>query len=554
MKCSKCGEECKENQAFCLKCGNPIQVVPDFNLIEAELASNIGELMEEMQHTDGSGEEEAQETEAADTAADDIKEVEYNDMELKLVDISRHTGDSELDGRTKVIGDISHMIKEEADMPEREGQPETTHGQDELRHDENKKNDKKNRKKTAIIISVIAAVLIVAVIAFVLIANSVEKSATSYDEYYKSAKAAYEKSDASKALDDAQDALDKATNGGEKKKARELLYNIYVLAEDMGEAYAENLEQLIKLGTKDSKYYVALAEYYDKNEKYTNITDLIRSVEDEAILEALSEYVVKEPEADMKPGDYKEYMAVTLTAADGCTIYYTTDSRNPSNYGDKYSEPVQITAEGENVIKAVAVNEKGVESRIAVFTYNVKLSGSNAPKVSPSGGAYSEYTKIKIEVPEGGKAYYTWDGSEPTDQSEEYTEEIDMKRGINVLKAVVIDKYGIASEVTQESYNLQIERTVSLNEAVELVRAKTGDAAGEGETVSAEYEDIVVIGNDEYYIIIAAVKDADGKDKSAVIYAVNTYDKSIEKAIDEDGEYKLEKDMETDKKTDTKDE
>ena len=53
MKCSRCGEECKENQAFCLKCGTPIQVVPDFNLIESELASNVGELMDkdEKYHT-----------------------------------------------------------------------------------------------------------------------------------------------------------------------------------------------------------------------------------------------------------------------------------------------------------------------------------------------------------------------------------------------------------------------------------------------------------------------------------------------------------------------
>ena len=46
MKCSKCGEECNENQAFCLKCGTPIQIVPDLNIIEEELANNVGELLE----------------------------------------------------------------------------------------------------------------------------------------------------------------------------------------------------------------------------------------------------------------------------------------------------------------------------------------------------------------------------------------------------------------------------------------------------------------------------------------------------------------------------
>ena len=45
MRCSRCGEECKENQVFCIKCGSPIHVVPDFDLIEAELANSVGELM-----------------------------------------------------------------------------------------------------------------------------------------------------------------------------------------------------------------------------------------------------------------------------------------------------------------------------------------------------------------------------------------------------------------------------------------------------------------------------------------------------------------------------
>ena len=46
MKCSKCGEICSEKQAVCMKCGNPIQVIPDLNLIEEELANSVLELMD----------------------------------------------------------------------------------------------------------------------------------------------------------------------------------------------------------------------------------------------------------------------------------------------------------------------------------------------------------------------------------------------------------------------------------------------------------------------------------------------------------------------------
>ena len=45
MKCSKCGAECNENLAFCLECGNPLQLMADFNLIEKELAIEAPEGM-----------------------------------------------------------------------------------------------------------------------------------------------------------------------------------------------------------------------------------------------------------------------------------------------------------------------------------------------------------------------------------------------------------------------------------------------------------------------------------------------------------------------------
>lgn len=538
MKCNKCGEECKENQAFCLKCGNPIQVVPDFNLIEAELASNIGELMEEIDKESDIKEEQ--------TVSDEIeiKEVQANDMELKLVDISRRAANEQADGKTKIIGDINSLIADEAGQEKGSEEPGVMKKQETKTAADYQKDKKNNKKKTAIIVSSIVAALAVIIIVFVIIAQSIDKTATSYDEYYNSAKSAYEKMNTDDALKDAKNALDKATNNNEKLEARRLIYDIHVLAGVDDEEYADNLEQIVMIGTKSSKYYLALAEYYNDNGKYTNLTDLIRSIDDEEIIEALSDYVVKEPTADFESGDYNTYMAVTLTCEDGYKIYYTTDSRNPSNYGEEYKEPVQITEEGEFIIKAITVNENGVESKIATYTYIIALTGSNAPKVTPSGGAYNEYTKIKIEVPEGAKAYYTWDGTKPTEESEEYVEEIDMKRGINVLKVVIIDKYGIASEVSTESYNLQIPRAITLNDSVQLIQDEAEKELEEEETLSVKYEDTVVIGNDEYYIISVTTNDSEGSAKSVTVYAVNTYDKSIHKAIDEEGQYSIEKETE----------
>ena len=527
MKCSKCGEEYKENQAFCLKCGNPIQVVPDFNLIEAELASNIGELMDSM--------EEEPEKENPSQEEMQVNEPDISNMELKLVDISRkdtENNDNDVaDGKTKIIGNIN--------LPP----------QDEIEEDyiveleiPKEANGKKSKGKIALIVFIVIFILAVAITAFIFIAKSVKNTATTYDEFFNNAKTAYEKMDTDTALDNAKHALDKADTKEDKMAVRQLIYNIQVLAGDKGDYYAENLEELINLGTTDKEHFLSLAKYYDENKKYSKLTELLRNTDNEEIRSALSEYVVEEPKADLESGDYNEYIAVNLTAKEGYTIYFTTDSRSPSNYGEIYSEPITLKEEGEKVIKAIAVNEKGVESNIVTFTYNIKLTGSGAPVLIPAGGAYTDYTIIKVEVPEGGKAYYTWDASNPTSQSEEYDDEkgIEMLRGINILKVLVIDKYGIESEVANESYNLQIARVINANEAISLVQTEAEKTAEEGITVTASYETLTVIDNQEYYIILASYNDESETDTDTIIYAVNTYDKSLKKAIDENGKYSIE--------------
>ena len=84
MKCNKCGEEYKENQAFCLRCGNPIHVVPDFNLIEAELANDVGALMDDEINENSLKENDNSEPmKTVNVPVDDIS------MELKMVDINR---------------------------------------------------------------------------------------------------------------------------------------------------------------------------------------------------------------------------------------------------------------------------------------------------------------------------------------------------------------------------------------------------------------------------------------------------------------------------------
>ena len=41
MKCSKCGAEIETGSVFCKKCGEPVQMVPDYNILEDDFLVSL---------------------------------------------------------------------------------------------------------------------------------------------------------------------------------------------------------------------------------------------------------------------------------------------------------------------------------------------------------------------------------------------------------------------------------------------------------------------------------------------------------------------------------
>lgn len=41
MKCSKCGAEIEAGSVFCKKCGEPVQMVPDYNILEDDFLISL---------------------------------------------------------------------------------------------------------------------------------------------------------------------------------------------------------------------------------------------------------------------------------------------------------------------------------------------------------------------------------------------------------------------------------------------------------------------------------------------------------------------------------
>lgn len=595
MICSKCGAECKDTQKFCMKCGNPLHTEQEMDEMQEELANSVGELMDGFEDdVDDDGELEDFRIELEDFMFEE--EAKRVQKELQVDQIYSHQSRSRNEeeepeeweyDEDKLFDDMQmeNMIEEE---PEQKKPVSDTP----------KKKKPKNKKKIAITCGIVVAVLALAIGGGVYLLNNIHFNLTSFDDYYRMASKEYKRedykiaqSDALAALKKAQSAYDKAASESKKNEAKEdliqvrkLLNDIYEKTDQINDTYAENLSELVKLDTSLADYFVKLAKYYSENKPPKVLTDFLRTVEDdnEKVEEALKDYIVPVPTADRESGNYTEQFAVTLTCEEGQEIWYTVDGQDPSTYGVRYTEPIKITAfrtpedtneeNGVTVLKAITINSDKVESKVVEFKYEIVLA-SGEPVVTPDSGVYTEYTEIKVSVPEGSKCYYTIGEGDTKPQdpdatsnlyiadekqflevyganTEEKFEPLQMPRGTHIMKFVIIDEYGIVSDVAVRSYNLEIPRNVTLNEAEEkvaefLVKENLVNAEGRNAAnhlVSAEWEETILIDNDEYYVIYAVERDDNQTEISRTMYLVDSYDENKEVIKDakyENGQYIL---------------
>lgn len=529
MKCSKCGEEINANQGFCLKCGNPVQMEPDFNSIEADLASSVLEFMDEDDSTD--------KVELSDEEPMITVDVPYEeiDMELKMVDINREKN------ITKTSTNTQSVKKQEN-----------------ANNAKNKVADskKKKSKKPIIILCVVAVILLIAGITALVMFISNKNSMKTYEGNFDKAVEALDEKLYDEALTYALKAVNLSTSDKEELAARKILDSIYIASNIVNDEYASNLKEMILLGEKTSDNYVTLVDYYYKNEKYLEINEIVKTITSDDIYDALTDYIPNSPRAEQESGGYAGYVVVTLVADEGCKIFYTLNSDDSLDGGVEYVDGVKILGEESAKLTCYAEDENGIKSRTATYEYTIIEGELEQPNVSPSSGSYSEPLMIEVEVPEGSKAYYTFDGTDPTSESTEYTEPVAMPRGTSKFKVIIYDSYGLPSAITTESYNLNITRCITINESIALIEdllIEEERMDEEGNTVygtmRVAYEQTAVIDIDEYYIIIATEYSDDESALTATIYGINTYNGSVCKdIINAEGEYVI---LETESESET---
>lgn len=373
MKCSKCGAEIRVGSVYCEACGEPAQIVPDYNILEDDFLVSI--LDEKKKEEEARRKMETENSKKLDAKSDKPKRL-WDDMRFR-------------------IGIIAGVI-----------------------------------------------LLVVGIIGTVVFQ-------TSYGHYVNKGLALDKKEEYDKAISYYEKAIKK---DGEKTKAKVLAGDDYLRIEEYDKAEQLYLQVIEKDQDNISAYkglitlYLTLGDYSSLNELQSNITN-------QKVLKLFEDNIIVAPKFSQKGGKYSDDVELTLTSDDGYEIYYSDDGSDPSKKGDGilYSEPITIE-EGNTTIKAVCKGESGKYSQVISHKYRITYEDPEMVEVDPAGGSYTTPTKITINVPEGAKVFYTWDGTTPNESSPQYTEPIDMMEGNNILSLILIDKHGRKSDVTQCNY------------------------------------------------------------------------------------------------------
>ncbi|MBD5520425.1 MAG: hypothetical protein HDR03_04265 [Lachnospiraceae bacterium] len=85
--------------------------------------------------------------------------------------------------------------------------------------------------------------------------------------------------------------------------------------------------------------------------------------------------IPNEPEVNLNSGEYNEPMRISVSAENGCDIFYTTDGTEPTKDSVPYTGPIPMPL-GTTHFKFVNISEEGVASEVTMRTYVLKLEGT----------------------------------------------------------------------------------------------------------------------------------------------------------------------------------
>lgn len=121
--------------------------------------------------------------------------------------------------------------------------------------------------------------------------------------------------------------------------------------------------------TPTVELYTALCRTYVEQDKLLDAVNLLDNLGDPDMKQQLDALRPAAPSSDYDPGYYSQYMDIHLNS-DSLYLFYTTDGTYPSIEGSHYSGSITLPA-GETTIYAIAVDEDGLVSPVAVLGYTI---------------------------------------------------------------------------------------------------------------------------------------------------------------------------------------
>lgn len=81
------------------------------------------------------------------------------------------------------------------------------------------------------------------------------------------------------------------------------------------------------------------------------------------------------PEVELYSGEYTEAMMIAVEPAEGCKTFYTTDESEPTADSVPYTGPIPMPL-GKTLFKFVNISSEGIASEVTTRTYTLRLRGA----------------------------------------------------------------------------------------------------------------------------------------------------------------------------------
>lgn len=178
-------------------------------------------------------------------------------------------------------------------------------------------------------------------------------------------------------------------------------------------------------------------------------------------------------------------ISVTITAAAGTTIYYTTDGTAPTTASSQYTGPINVGYGENKTVKAMAVETGKVNSDISEATYSVKAKVGNVVFSPEAGTQYvneGENISVALTAEEGADIYYTLDGTQPSASATKYTEAIQLGIGNKTIKAIAVKAGCVDSDIVSAEYAVVAAPTSSPTATGTATPTETATTTPDGST------------------------------------------------------------------------